>query len=337
MSEKLQISGKTISLDDIDQIEGTAIAGFLKEWTNSKDHVIGHTSGSTGKPKEIELRKESMRKSAEKTNKHFGLKKDDKILLCLKTDYIAGKMIVIRALVGGLNLICTEVTSCPKWEGDITFAAMVPMQVETLLHDKEGRERLKRIKTLIIGGGPVSKETREKLIELDGPKCYVTYGMTETLSHVAVAEIGDKEYKALEGIEFGTDDRGCLTIEAKHIQQEPFVTNDVVELADIHTFVWKGRWDNVINSGGIKLFPEEIEKKLSGITKQRFYITSKPDTLLGEKTVMMVEGERWSEAEENEMAEQMKKRLDKYEIPKEIIFMSKFEETRTGKIVRRRD
>lgn len=312
----------------------------MKTWTNGDDFVWGHTSGSTGEPKNIRLNKEAMKASARLTNRHFGLKEGDSILLCLSTDYIAGKMVVVRAIVGNLRLVVADTKSLPEWDGDIDFAAFVPMQIETLLHhDAQSRERLSKVETMIIGGSPLSQELQKELIDLGAKQAYITYGMTETLSHVAVAHITgsdeDLTYHALPGIEFKTDHRDCLTITAKHICSEDFVTNDVVELIDPQSFIWKGRFDNVVNSGGVKLFPEKIEKKISDIMgSHRFYLKGEPDAKLGTKLVMKIERNEISAKEADDLKEKMKERLSRYEVPREIICVERFTETTSGKVKR---
>lgn len=332
-------NGKTNQLSDASAWRGTPLESFLEEWYDSNDYVMGHTSGSTGSPKSIMLNKKSMEASAKLTNQHFGLKEGDRILLCLSTDYIAGKMIVVRALVGGLQIYVAETKSLPNWNGDIRFAALVPMQVEALLHDsKESKERLRRIQTIIIGGSPLNESLQKELLESGIKDAYTTYGMTETLSHVAVAKIGEGEeltYNALKGITFTTDDRSCLVISAPHIQEVPFVTNDIVDLASPTSFRWKGRWDNVINSGGVKLFPEKIEKTLAPLfPRNRFYLTGAPDDRFGTKLVLKIEGEPYADIELSQLKFAMRQLLGRLEQPKEIIFTKQFSETSTGKVKR---
>lgn len=319
--------------------EGTPIASFLNEWNNSEDYVVGHTSGSTGTPKEIRLSKKAMKASARLTNQHFGLKEGDNILLCLSTEYIAGKMVIIRAIEGGLNLVVSETKSLPEWDGDLAFAAFVPLQIEALLHtSQETRDRLKKIGAIIIGGSPLSQSLQKELLELGVSNAYITYGMTETLSHVAVARIEkgkEPTYNALKGITFGTDNRECLTISAPHLQSEILTTNDVVELIGPTSFHWKGRWDNVINSGGVKIFPERVEKKISSLISERFYITGEPDDRLGSRVVLIIEGDEWDENRVRSLQERIGQVVMRYEKPKKIAFVKKFEETKTGKIKRR--
>ena len=161
---------------------------FLKEWINDKEYVTGKTSGSTGTPKTIRLSKKAMIASALRTNQFFQLQKEDNVLLCLSANYIAGKMMVVRAIVGELNLIAVSPSSAPDWDDSVAFAAMVPFQVQNLLASEEGKKRLCSIDKLLIGGSPVSDSLEKELYKLP-VNAYLSYGMTETVSHVALCRI----------------------------------------------------------------------------------------------------------------------------------------------------
>lgn len=310
---------------------------FLENWLDQSDTILAQTSGSTGVPKKLELKKEQMQASARLTNQFFDLRKEDTILLCLSTNYIAGKMMIVRALVGHLHLIATEPTSCPIINKPIKFAAMVPMQVESLLSSTEGLTVMSYIDKLIIGGSATSALLEAKLQNVS-TSCYATYGMTETVSHIALRRINgsdaSEKYMALEGVWFEQDERECLVIHASHLQAEPFITNDIVKLTNKTTFEWIGRFDNVINSGGVKLFPESIEKNLSAFIAERFYIIGTKDERLGEKVVLVIESEPFSEIKKQKLDIQLNSTLGKFEKPREIIFKPLFEETSTGKVKR---
>lgn len=312
---------------------------FLEEWLDAKPYVVGHTSGSTGKPKEIRLNKADMRASARITNERLGIGPDAVLLLCLSVSYIAGKMMVVRALEAGAELWVVPPGTHPLREVDwqdgrkVDLAAMVPMQVEESLKT-EGQAFL-NIRQLLVGGAPVASQLEEKLGGLP-TACYATYGMTETVSHVALRKIGqDAYYTALGEVAFGKDERECLVITAPHLQEGCFVTNDVVELLDRRHFKWLGRWDNVINSGGLKFFPELIEEKIAALFRGRFFITSQPDERLGEKIVLVVEGEL--PLPQEQLNEELRKILAKYEVPREIAILPRFYETDSGKVIRRLD
>ena len=298
---------------------------FISEWYSTNIEMDLKTSGSTGKPKSISVKKDWMQNSAELTRKTFGLKKGDSALLCMPMKYVAGKMMVVRALELGLDLKVVEPSSNPLKNMDeiIDFAAMVPFQLENSLND------LDQVKTLIVGGGQVSQQLIEKLQKIS-TQIFETYGMTETLTHVAIKPLNGPNisdlFRALDGIRFEKDDRGCLAIHASALNPVPIVTNDLVELIDENSFRWLGRFDNVINSGGVKIIPELVEAKLlSIIPNNRFFINGESDESLGEKVVLVVEGN---------VIEISFDSLEKFEKPKEIYFISEFLETESGKIRR---
>lgn len=314
----------------------TSFINFLEEWFDDKDYILAQTSGSTGIPKSIQLRKESMLASAKMTNHFFQLNKKSKLLLCLSANYIAGKMMIVRAIAANANLWVIEPSSTPVIDVNYDFAAMVPMQVETLLN-KNRLDQLDKINCLIIGGSAISF-TLEKRLQSINSSCYSTYGMTETVSHVALRAINGSlktnRYIALEGIQFTTDDRDCLIIHAPHLNDTPLVTNDIVLLSDQHSFEWLGRWDNVINSGGVKLFPETIEQKINDLFSERYFIGSVPNERFGEMAVLVIEGKPFETEKRITIEKLLKERLSRYELPKEIIFTAQFEETSSGKIKR---
>ena len=303
--------------DDINQ--------FISEWYSPIDEMALQTSGSTGKPKSISVKKGWMKNSAQFTGKTFGLKEGDTALLCIPMKYIAGKMMVVRALELGFDLKVVEPSSNPLKgiKENIDFCAMVPFQLENSLN------QLNKVKTLIVGGGQVKPKMVEKL-QTVSTQVFETYGMTETLTHVAIKPLNGPNktdlIQSLDGILFEKDDRGCLVIHATAFNPEPIVTNDLVELIDESSFRWLGRFDNVINSGGIKIIPEVVEAKLTEvIPHRRFFLTGKPDDLLGEKVVLVVEGDKINITLES---------LGKFEKPKIIYFIPNFIETESGKINR---
>lgn len=324
------------SLADLPDSE---VTDFLRAWLDGRPYVVGHTSGSTGKPKEIRLDKEDMRASARLTNDFFGIGGGSVLLLCLSVSYIAGKMMVVRALEAGAELWVVPVGSHPLREVEwpvgrqVDLAAMVPMQVEVSLEDEGEAALFGGVRQLLVGGAPVSEALEERLGGLPTAS-YATYGMTETVSHVALRRIGrEREYFALGDVRFEQDERGCLVIDAPQLKQRRFVTNDMVELSDGSHFRWMGRWDNVIISGGLKFFPEVIERKISPFFKGRFFIASRPDERLGERMVLVVEGALPMEADA--LRERLRKVLGPYELPREFIVLPRFLETRTGKVIRR--
>ena len=312
---------------------------FIMEWINEKDFVTVHTSGSTGKPKKIQLSKKRMMNSAFMTGKYFGFKTGQTALLCLPCDYIAGKMMVVRAMMWGLDLQLVPPTGNPMAiiERSIDFAAMVPLQVANIF--EQSPEKFKLIKKLIIGGGKVDSLLQAKLQTIP-TECYATYGMTETITHVAIKGLNGKHqtdyFKGLSDIHFRTDERGCLVIGAPRLSEDQVVTNDMINLKNNQQFEWLGRIDNVINTGGIKVFPEKIEAKIEKFITPRFFITNFQDNKLENKVVLIIEGEKWDTQKIAALTLDLKQVLSKFEQPKAIYFITQFEETPTKKIQRQR-
>lgn len=251
--------------DDFERITGE----FLLEWFNKKSFITVTTSGTTGSPKKINLEKQAIVNSALATAEFFDLKAGNRVLNCLSTTYIAGKMMLIRSMILGFEMDFVTPTSYPlkgnKHHYD--FVAMVPLQVQNSISE------LSKVKKLIVGGAKISETLRNQLLELP-TQIYETYGMTETITHIAVKKIGEKSFSVLPNVKIATDERDCLVITAPRISDTNIVTNDVVELLSETQFLLLGRIDNVINSGGIKLFPEQIEAKLSDKIKTRFFVIS---------------------------------------------------------------
>jgi O-succinylbenzoic acid--CoA ligase len=251
------------------------------------------SSGSTGDPKSFTLSRGAMLESAKRTIRFFQLEKGDRALLSLPVQYIAGKMMVVRALLGGLDLILTEPSSRPleNISGGIDFAAMVPLQIEESLRYGDS---LGVVGKLIIGGGELHPDTRDKLSSMVLPEVYETFGMTETYTHFALRRINgpapQPSFHLLEGVRAGCDSRGCLQVEVSGVTTEPLVTNDLVEFNERGDgFSWQGRFDNLINSGGIKIIPELLEEQTREIIGHPCLVLSEPDRKLGQRLVLLVE------------------------------------------------
>ena len=302
---------------------------FLNEWQNDSDTVWVHTSGSTGKPKPMQVEKRRMEASARITCDFLGLKEGDTALLCMSLDYIAGKMMVVRALTCGLRLISVEPKGCPQWKGAIDFAAMVPMQVWNLV--QQAPERLRQIRHLIIGGGAISDELADALKDMPN-HIWSTYGMTETLSHIALRRLNGAErsewYTPFNGVEVSLNEEGCLVIHAPAVHEGVLVTNDIAELKD-GKFRIKGRKDNVVCSGGIKIQIEEVERMLSAHLKVPFLITKKADKKFGEQVVLLTESIDVSNVKE--VCQQV---LPRYWQPRMYLHVAKIPLTETGKPAR---
>ena len=300
------------------------VFSFLLQWFNDSDHIVQHSSGTTGTSKEIVLSKQSMLASAEATCRYFGLQPGNNALLCLPVKYIAGKMMVVRALAGGLNLLLTEPGSQPQLpeKTDVHFAAMVPLQVLNLLGS---RMSLQFVKKLIIGGAEIAPELEMKMQCLT-TEVYATYGMAETCSHIAMRRINgpnpEKNYVALPDIAIACDTRGCLVIDASYLPR-PVVTNDLVELTGPGSFRWVGRFDNLINSGGIKIVPEELETLIAESTGLVCAVIGMPDDRLGQcLTLISEKNEKFTNS--SEVMQALRKILTRNLMPKQILWVEKF-------------
>lgn len=308
---------------------------FMADWHSPSPTILVHTSGSTGKPKPLLVEKKRMEASARLTCEVLALKPGDSALLCMPLDYIAGKMMVVRSIVGKLNLVCVEPSGHPlKGLNEApVFAAMVPMQVYNSLKVDEERRLLCGIKHLIIGGGAVSKEMAAELHTLPNA-VWSTYGMTETLSHIALRRLNGNEasewYEPFESVDVALNDEGCLMINAPLVCSKTLITNDITEIApDGRHFRIRGRKDNVICSGGIKMQIEEIEAKLHPHVNVPFIITKRKDEKFGETVVML------AETKDIDMLKAVcQERLSKYEQPHYYIYTNRIPTTETGKPAR---
>lgn len=300
-----------------------SIGDFLLDWFDEKPYIDLQTSGTTGIPKMIRTNKQMMVNSALATGDFFKLSPGDKALYCLPTKYIAGKMMLVRSFILGLDVDFVAPSSHPltKNETKYDFVAMVPLQAENSLAG------LKDVKKMIVGGAKMSKSLEKRLLK-GKTEVYETYGMTETVTHIAAKKIGEKAFSILPNIQISQNDKNCLVIDAPKISDEIIVTNDLVELINDNQFILLGRIDNVVNSGGIKLIPEQIEEKLSHGIHSRFFVGGVADAVLGEKLVLIIEGKKLP------LDEDIYSSLDKYEKPKEVFYIDKFFETENGKIKR---
>ena len=307
-----------------------SMANFLEEWLNFETYIFVKTSGSTGSPKKIKLSKNQMIESAKATGTYFKVGEGTKALLCLSADYIAGKMMLVRAMVLGwdLHVVAPEKDALVQYDNPYDFVAVVPYQLHYSL------KALEKIKKIIIGGGAIS-ESLESALQLSEVEAFATYGMTETITHVAARRINgfakSESFHALPDVKFSTDERGCLVISAPKISEEVVQTNDLVTLISPTSFIWIGRADFVINTGGVKIHPEEVERKLESLLKIPFIISSETDEILGEKVVLVVE----SKGDEKPDYSQIFSFLLPYERPKKVYTLSQFPYTETGKIKRK--
>lgn len=308
-------------------------AKFLIEWFSPQEFLSLHTSGSTGTPKQITVRKEHMIHSAMLTGAFLQLQAGDRALCVLPTDYIAGKMMLVRALVLGLSLELLSPSSTPfaATSHHFDFVALTPMQAMKSLGE------LHRAKKIILGGAPISAAMEAQLQEIP-TEIYATYGMTETVSHIALRPIAPKArhsrvYTTIGKSRVWQDNQGCLVIDCPEVAEEEIHTHDVVRLHGAHAFEWLGRLDNIINSGGVKIYPEGVEHKLASFIPDRFFIWKEADTLLGDRVILLIEGR---EADYPHLLENLQKEtiFSKYELPKKIYFLPHFQLTESGKIQR---
>jgi o-succinylbenzoate---CoA ligase len=346
----LILNGKEIIYDDI--LNGKYPASgpfenftlqFSKDWLSEKKQFSIFTSGSTGKPKEIILNRDQMVASARMTGLALGLKKDDRSFICLNTEFIAGMMMLVRGFELEMRMTISEPTANPLKNIPSTekfdFTAMVPMQMQKILEESTDKINiLHGMKAVLLGGSPVSASLEENLQIIKAP-VYSTYGMTETVSHIALRRLNGEHrselYSVLDGVNTGKDERGCLTINAPSTRHHTIITNDLVELTGKHTFRWLGRIDNVINSGGYKIHTDYLEEKIDRIfheagIQNRLFISSMPDSEFGEIGVLVVEGR----IDQISALKLLKEKLKKFEVPKKMVLIEKFPETPTGKIDR---
>lgn len=311
---------------------------FLAQWNDTSDVIEVHTSGSTGKPKRLLVEKQRMVNSARITCDFLGLKEGDSALLCMPLDYIAGKMVVVRSLVSHLHLISVTPSSHPLKDvtQPIDFAAMVPLQVYSSLQEPAERERLMSIRHLIIGGGAIDDSLESQLQQFPNA-VWSTYGMTETLSHIALRRISGENsslwYSPLDGVDVSLSSDSCLEIYAPQVNPEKLHTNDIAELRTLpdgsKEFRILGRKDNVIDSGGIKIQAEEVERLLRPHLSCGFMITKVSDARLGEAVTLLVE----SDDVDNILAV-CKHVLPRHWVPRHIFPESHIPITETGKPAR---
>jgi o-succinylbenzoate---CoA ligase len=316
---------------------------FIRDWIHGKESFTLHTSGSTGTPKPISVSRHQLTASAQLTIEALSLHKNQTSLICLDTRYVAGIMMIVRSLEAGMNMVLIEPVANPLERLNentlIDFVALVPLQMETILHSNQ-KEKLNKIKSILIGGAHINSSIISELQTLNC-NCYGTYGMTETLSHVALRKLNgvDKQefFTALPGILMETDDRGCLVIHARHLQEEPFYTNDMVELISPYQFNWIGRADTIINSGGVKVIPEKVETEIQKYFDNhkifnRFFVFGFPDSLLGNSVNLIIEGSKFNEKTEDQLVTFLKHTLTRFELPRAIRYVDKFVHTATNKI-----
>jgi O-succinylbenzoic acid--CoA ligase len=297
---------------------------FLLNWLDDFDMLTVETSGSTGLPQTIKLKKEHVINSAHNTGNYFNLPKECDALCCLPMNYIAGKMMMVRAIALGWQLDLVKPSSAPfnKLRKRYDFTALTNHQVLNSL------DNIHKSKKILIGGGPIASNL-PALLEHKHTKAYHTYGMTETSSHIAIRKIYpvyESMFTTMEGVKLSTDDRGCLIIDAPELTSEILITNDLAEISSDGRFSILGRIDDVINTGGVKVHPNEIEEKLSEQISRRFFVYGKADEELGQEVILLIEG-----VDEKISFDA----LDTFQTPKAVRYVKEFKETHTGKVDRK--
>lgn len=337
----------TTSLPELLELKNQAPEGiyrdlytFLYAWFSEGETMKVQTSGSTGAPKVMEVSKRSMMNSACRTCRFLELQEGDSLLLSMNLKYIGAQMMIVRALVGGLRVLLQEPCAHPlaAVREQIDFLSMVPMQLASSLQREAERNILQAAKVVIVGGGAVDSLLEEQLQALPC-RIYSTYGMTETLSHIAMRPLNGPErsdrYYPLPGVTLSLSVRDTLVIEVPDVCAGQLETNDCVTLYPDGSFVVKGRVDNVINSGGVKIQIEEDELLLQGVLSFPFAITSVPDSFYGERAVLLAEHPELSAKETDEYFVLLKQTLPRYHAPRDIIFVRSLPRTENGKIDRK--
>lgn len=318
---------------------------FCRNWLNGQQVFVVHTSGSTGTPKAIELHREQLEASARHTLKALHLKAGDRALVSLNVEAVSGMMMLVRGLVGNLELTVIEPIGNPlafsKPAPPYDFLSLVPYQLATILQETpEHVPTLNQAKVLLLGGAPIDAGLAAAIGQLEVP-VYLSYGMTETASHIALRRLnGDKAdpwFQALPGVKLGQDDRGCLTICGDVTAGQTVVTNDLVRLLGPDRFEWLGRADNTINTGGHKVQLEKVEVLLAQCLLQRqlevrFFIAAEPDPKLGSRLVAVLEGDPLDTATETALQADLACLLPKYEKPRAWYYADRFAATATGKL-----
>lgn len=317
---------------------------FMEAWLGGQVEFVLHTSGSTGMPKPITLTREQLSASAAMTGKALSLGQDTRALVCLNIGYIAGLMMLVRGMELDWELTITEPASNPIASLDAVafdFVALVPMQLLAMLENPATREQAGHLGKILLGGAPVGAVLMQHIAALAVP-VYQSYGMTETVSHIALRRLNGDEasdtYTLLPGITAGTDERGCLFISGPVTNGEQVQTNDLVEITG-DSFQWIGRADNVINSGGVKIVLDQVDARIALAFRNMaisnaFFSWWEADEKLGQKLVLIVEGAA-SGVEAVALAAEIRKQVSAYANPKHIYFAEKFAKTATDKIDKR--
>lgn len=313
---------------------------LLTDLSLHKGPLAVRTSGTTGPPKALSIPRRDLIASARLTAEAFKLHEGDRALLCLPCEYIAGKMMVVRAFVIGLDVHIVDprgaVLENLRTEDRFRFTAMVPLQLYRAIQEDKARVE-RQFDTVLLGGGPVSDALIEDLQGLR-TRVFLGYGSTETITHVALRQLNGPErstmFTALGDITFARDERGCLIVHTPHLTVKEHVTNDMVDLLDNRHFRWQGRHDNVILSGGKKIYPEQLEAKTAGLVPYPHFFAAFPEDKLGEGVMLVLEMSDPDETVVQEVLDILKNVLDEHELPRRVMARRLFERTPNGKVIR---
>lgn len=345
------VNGRYVSIERIVREDVEALTpfesrafAFIRDWLTGTEAFTLTTSGSTGPPKTITITKRQMMVSAIRSAEKIGLQKDARTLVCIDTRYIGGKMMIARCLTLGLKIMVLDPVANPLIKIPVNkcvqFTAFVPYQIAAVLESKHPH-LLNTPRQVIIGGASLHPKYIEQLDRFLCA-CYETYGMTETVSHVALRLLNTSRkqayFETLPGVEITSDNRGCLVVSADYLDN-PVVTNDLVEIVAPGKFLWVGRWDNVINTGGVKVMPEKVEKVIANLFhskgfNHRFFIAALPDERLSNKIVLVIEGVDFSSEALDALLAELKTAVSPFEFPKEVYSHPAFAMTESQKVDR---
>jgi O-succinylbenzoic acid--CoA ligase len=336
-----QVTHKNFDFDAFPQPLAIALE-FINLWLKGKQLFEIKTSGSTGKPKVVSISRRQMELSAQNTINALGINADDTALVTMDTKFIGGKMMIVRALEARMDMVIQEPSANPfRYLPDdlkVDFTALVPLQIQASIdHDPE---KLNQIKYILIGGASLLPDMEVKIQELK-PTVYHTFGMTETVSHIALRRLNGINksdlYTAFENVDLSLDERGCLRIKSEITNNLEVISNDIVEIINPKQFKWLGRVDNVINSGGVKIQIEELEQQLGALIDKnlRFFVYGIPDKKLGEKAVLLIESEPLPLGSHEKILMSLKGVEPKYYGPREVLYLPRFIYSETGKIMRK--
>lgn len=318
---------------------------FVRKWRKGDHTFEFQTSGSTGTPKTIPIYRKQIEASVANTAQYLDLQRGEKILLCLHPGYIAAIMMAARGLILDLDVHIISPSINPFEEtGDQTFdfASFVPLQIYHMI-ESGSLDQLSGIRNVLIGGAPLSDDAFQKLAELPN-NIYQTYGMTETVSHIGLmpikGNVDEARFQVLPNLFIGTNEDNCLWIDGDITNNQRIQTTDVVDLKEHQFFKWLGRKDNVINSGGVKIHPEQLEKFMAiefqklGF-KNSFYISGQKDSKLGEKVMLVIEGDKQDDEVLKPVLSKIEQAFGKYKVPKKVKYLKNFKRTDSGKVIRK--